>query len=503
MPVRLGELNEQTRWVLGRAEAPEPAFLAHVFLRVRDVMRERFPLATDSEAVRHVGRLMAREDEDVVPIVDDSGVLAGVMTERALARRYIRETRRASRLDAPTWVSAIVEVLEGELVAGEDCQVAGRVWVMAMDVDSLPTELTSGDVLVVGNREDAQRRAVELGAGLLVTSDHVVPAADILAAATEHGIPVVSSPLDSYVTSRMITLSAPCRALMDSDPLTVRLDDLVSEVAEEVKDIHYRAAVAVDGSGRPLGLVTRSDLVSPAPRRVLLVDHAEAAQSVPGVEQAEIVEILDHHHVGSIETTVPVQATFDPVGSTATLVIERFRMNGMEPSRPTAILLLGAVLSDTVILSSPTTTERDHAVVEYLERVLALNATEFGRAMFESTSDFSRVAADDIVGRDAKEYDVGAGATLCIAQVETVGESLADRRDELLAAMARRRERNEYLLYALMVTDILAKGSQLYVSGETGPLEHAFGKPVHDGVIELPGVMSRKKQVAPKVLAAY
>jgi manganese-dependent inorganic pyrophosphatase len=503
LPVRLGEVNEQTRWVLGRAEVPEPAFLPHVFLRVRDVMREQFPLATDYEAVRHVGRLMARDDTDLVPIVDDGGLLAGVMTERALARRYIRESRRASQLDAPTWVSAIVEVLEGELVAGDDCQVSGRVWVMAMDVANLPSELSNGDVLVVGDREDAQRRAVELGAGLLVTSNQVVPAPDILTLASERGVPVVSSPLDSYVTSRMITLSAPCRALMDSEPLTVRLDDLVSEVAEEVKDIHYRAAIAVDGDGRPLGLVTRSDLVSPAPRRVLLVDHAEAAQSVPGVDQAEIVEILDHHHIGSIETTVPVQATFDPVGSTATLVIERFRVNGMEPSRPTATLLLGAVLSDTVILSSPTTTERDRAVVEYLERVLALDADAFGREMFESTSDFSEVPAEDIVARDAKEYDARGGATLCIAQVETVGESLADRRDDLLAAMAARRERNEYLLYALMVTDILAKGSELYVSGETGPLEHAFGKPVHDGVIDLPGVMSRKKQVAPKVLAAY
>src|SRR5690349_13411600 len=404
VPVRLGEINDQTRWVLERAGAAEPAFLPHVFLRVRDVMREEFPLATDNEAVRHVGRLMARENTDLVPIVDEGGLLAGVMTERALARRYIRESRRASQLDAPTWVSAIIEVLEGELVAGEDSQVAGRVWVMAMDVSNLPEELAPGDVMVVGDREDAQRKAVELGAGLLVTSNSVAPAPDILALASERGIPVVSSPLDSYVTSRMITLSAPCRALMDAEPLTVRLDDLVSDVAEHVKDIHYRAAVAVDGDGRPLGLVTRSDLVSPAPRRVLLVDHAEAAQSVPGVEQAEIVEILDHHHIGSIETTVPVQATFDPVGSTATLVVERFRQNGMEPSRSTATVLLGAILSDTVILNSPTATDRDRAAVDYLEKVLRLDATDFGREMFESTSDLSRVNAEEIVSRDAKVY---------------------------------------------------------------------------------------------------
>ena len=191
----------------------------------------------------------------------------------------------------------------------------------------------------------------------------------------------------------MITLSAPCRALIDPEPLTVRPDDLLSDVADEVKEVHYRAAVAVDGRRHPIGLVTRTDLVNPRPRRVLLVDHAEQAQSVPGVEQAEIVEILDHHHIGSIETTVPVRATFDPVGSTATLVIERFRQNGMEPTRSTAILLLGAILSDTVILNSPTTTERDRTVVEYLERVLALDALELGREMFEATSDLAGVSA--------------------------------------------------------------------------------------------------------------
>ena len=248
--------------------------------------------------------------------------------------------------------------------------------------------------------------------------------------------------------------------------------------------------------------MTRTDLLNPRPRRVLLVDHAEQAQSVPGVEQAEIVEILDHHHIGSIETTVPVRATFDPVGSTATLVIERFRQNGMEPSRSTATLLLCAILSDTVILNSPTTTERDRAAVEYLQRVLALDAMALGREMFEATSDLAGVSADAIVTRDAKEYEVSGGHTIAIAQVETVGQGLDDRRDELLAAIDEARERRGYALFALMVTDILAKDTELYVAGDAGPLELAFGAEAQDGVIALPGVMSRKKQVAPKVLAA-
>jgi manganese-dependent inorganic pyrophosphatase len=501
---RLGDLNAQTRWVLDRSGAPEPELLPHVLLRVRDVMVEGFPTVSHREPIRQVGLRMAREELELMPIVHDDGALAGVMTERTLARRYIRETREVTSLaDAAANVRAIVEQLDGELVTGDEgLELGGRVWVLAMDVGSLPDAIGAGDVVVVGNRDDAQRRAIELGVTLLVTSNGTRPAADVLALASERGTTVVSSPWDSYVTSRMVTLSAPCRALMDPEPLTVRPDDLVADIAPQISNVDYRAAVAVDGAQRPVGVVTHSELISPDPRRVLLVDHAEQAQSVVGVEHAEIVEILDHHHIGSIETTVPVRALFDPVGSTATLVVERFRTNGMEPTRSTAITLLGAVLSDTVILNSPTTTERDHAAVEYLERVLALDATQFGREMFESTSDVSEVDAEAIVTRDAKEYAVGEGQTLVIAQIETVGDTVLERRDELLDELAELREARGHALYALMVTDIMAKGTKMLVAGDHAALERVFGRPVVDGTIDLPGVMSRKKQVAPKLLAA-
>jgi manganese-dependent inorganic pyrophosphatase len=503
VPVRLGECNDQTRWVLERSGAEEPPLLPHVMLRVRDVMRERFPHAEHTVPVREVGLIMARDEVDLVPVVDDGGELAGVMTERQLARRYVRESREASRLDAPTAVGAIAGVLEGDLLAGEaEREVTGRVWVLAMATESLPLGFSAGDVVVVGDRPDAQRIAIEVGVALLVTSNGTRPSDDMLELARERGTAVVVSPLDSYVTSRMITLSAPCRALMDREPLAVRPDDLVTDVSEMIQEVDYRAAVVVDSGGQPVGLVTRSDLINPPPRRVLLVDHAEEAQSVTGVEQAEIVEILDHHHIGSIETRVPVRATFDPVGSTATLVIERFRQNGMEPSKPAATMLLGAILSDTVILNSPTTTERDRAVIAYLEQVLAVDAEAFGREMFERTSNLSSVPVEEIVGRDAKEYEAG-GHTLKIAQVETVGEDLHDREEDVLKALDEVRQREGHAVVALMVTDIIAKGTRLYLSGaDRFGVARVFGPEADDGVVDLPGVMSRKKQVAPKLLTA-
>ncbi|HSC04840.1 MAG TPA: putative manganese-dependent inorganic diphosphatase [Solirubrobacteraceae bacterium] len=501
VPVRLGECNAQTRWLLERSGAPQPRFLPHVMVRACDVMTSSFPITRVQDPIRQAGIEMARSGLELVPVVDDDGALVGVLTERALARRFIRETREASTLeDAPTRVAAIVEVLGARLLTGEDKPLSGRVWVHSMD----PTRsgASPGDVVVVGNRSDAQRLALERGAQLLVLSNDSEPPDEILALAHERGAAVIVSPLDSYVSGRMITLAAPCGALMEREPLTATSEFLVDEISEQIKESHYGAAVVIDPQRRPVGLVTRSDLVSPPRRRVLLVDHAEQAQSVSGVEQAEIVEILDHHHVGSIETRIPVTATFDPVGSTATLVVERFRQSGMEPSPPTAMMLLGAVMSDTIILNSATTTDRDRQVVDYLQRVLALDGAEYGREMFEATSDVSEVSAEEIINRDAKQYHASSGHQICIAQIEVVGKSLLDRSQELVEAMRKARESRDLQLYALMVTDVLTKGTDLLVAGDVNGVARAFGRNAHDSQIELPGVMSRKKEVAPQLLAA-
>ena len=500
--VRLGSVNAQTEWLLERSGAPLPRHLPHAYLRVRDIMRTEFPIAQRGDPVRSVGLLMASEGMDLVPVVDDDGVLTGLLTERGLARRYVRESREASRLDVPTPVGSIVEVLEGELHAGDpDVELEGRVWVQAMH-STASSKVQPGDVVVIGDRPEATVNAIERGIALLVLSNSTQPTDEVLKLAADHGTCVVTSPLDSYVTSRMVTLSEPCRALAEADPLTVGKDDLVRDIADQIKDVHYRAVVAVDHDGKPVGVVTRSDLVNPEPRRVLLVDHGERAQSVPGIEEAEIVEILDHHHIGSIETKQPVTAIFDPVGSTSTLVVERFRQADREPKEPTALVLLGAIVSDTVLLTSPTTTERDRIATDYLEELLSLDAQEFGREMFEDSSDVADVPAADLVRRDLKEYELDNGKTLSIAQIETVGRAVFERGEELRAAAEKRRKRHDDVMFAVMLTDILAQHTRLLVAGNEGIAERAFGESVVDGAIELPGVMSRKKQVAPELLAA-
>jgi manganese-dependent inorganic pyrophosphatase len=501
-PARLGEVNTQTEWALKRSGAESPKLLPHIMLRVKDVMHRDLLTAHRDDPLRNVGLAMSRRNFGQVPILDDDGSLIGLVTERDLARMYIRESRGASTFaDSPVYVGAMVEVLEGELLVGEeDRQYSGNLWVISMSVESMGQSMQPGDVVVIGDRPKSQRRAIDLGAGVLVVSNGVRPEKEVLEMAREMGTTVILSPLDSYVTSRLIQLSVPCWEVMSENPLTVDPDDLITEITESVMEVHYRAAIAVDHNNVPLGVVSRTDLLNPQPRRVLLVDHAETGQSVKGVEKAQVVEILDHHHIGDIETTTPIPAVFDPVGSTATLIVERFKASGLRPEESTATMLLAAVLSDTVVLNSPTTTERDREVVRYLEEILDVDAEAFGMEMFEASSDVSDVSAEEIVNRDAKEYRTTSGK-MSVSQVETVGTGLLERKDELLDALEDLRARNGYIFSALMVTDIIEGGTELLCAGDCAPVERAFDERTEDGVIDLPGVMSRKKQVAPRLLA--
>jgi manganese-dependent inorganic pyrophosphatase len=495
---RLGEVNAQTGWALKKSGAEKPDLLEHIMLRVKDVMAGDVAVARKNDPLRNVGLTMARRNISQLPIVEDDGSLTGIITERNLARMYVRESRGASTFaESPVSVGAMAEVLEGELLVGEeDRESSGQLWVISMSVGSMGQSMEPGDIVVIGDRPKGQRRAIELGAGVLVVSNGVRPEDEVLKVASERGTAVLLSPLDSYVTSRLIQLSVPCWEVMSENPLTVRPDDLVTEITEQVMEVHYRAAIAVDEKRVPIGVVTRTDLLNPRPRRVLLVDHAEIGQSVAGVEKAEIVEILDHHHIGDIETTSPIPATFDPVGSTATLIVERFKVSGLKPEESTARMLLAALLSDTVILNSPTTTDRDREVARYLEEMLDLDANAF-----EASSDVSSLSAEEIVGRDAKEYGTSSGNKVSVSQVEIVGTGLLERKDELIDALEDLKGENGYLFSALMVTDIIEGGTQLLCVGDCSYVHQAFDSQAQNGVIDLPGVMSRKKQVAPLLLS--
>ena len=405
--------------------------------------------------------------------------LIGVMTERALARRYVRESRKVSSLvDAPTTIEAIVEVLDAELVVGGEGTVEGRVWVHSIDPERSESQISAGDVVVVGDRDRraaavarARRRAARSSATATdpPTRSSTSPASS--------GAAVAVSPLDSYVSSRMVTLAAPCGAMADAEPLTVGLDDLVSDISEQVKDVHYRAAVAVDETGKPIGLVTRSDLVSPTPRRVILVDHAEAApersRRRAGRDRRDPrppPHRLDRDARAGHRDLRP--GRLDRDAGRRALPRQRLRAGRVRRRR-----CCSARSSPTPCCSTrrrrPSATAPSSSTSS---RCSTSTRIAFGREMFEATSDVSDLSAAEIVTPRRQGVRARAAARRSRSpRSRRSATKVLERQDELAEAIKEVRERNGYALAALMVTDILERGTYLLASGDEAAIERAFG----------------------------
>lgn len=288
--------------------------------------------------------------------------------------------------------------------------------------------------------------------------------------------------------------------VMERDVLTLREDDVLGKAVEDLMDSALREAVVLDDEGRCIGIVTRSDVATRPARKVVLVDHNETRQAAPGIEEAEIVEVVDHHRIGDVSTMMPIRFTNMPVGSTAGIVCNLARNEGISIPKPIAAALLSACLTDTVILKSPTATPFDRDQIEYLAGILGVDFTEFGLEIFKCRSGEADMPIEKLVAADAKEFQLG-DATCLIAQRETVNlQAVLDREEEIRAYLRKLVADNGYEFALLLATDIIAEGSQFISEGNKKIVERAFGISCADGSTWIPGILSRKKQVAPRIL---
>jgi manganese-dependent inorganic pyrophosphatase len=275
---------------------------------------------------------------------------------------------------------------------------------------------------------------------------------------------------------------------------------LLTEAAEDLFASPQREAPVLDSAGGLVGLLTRTNVARAARRKVILVDHNEVAQSADGVEEASVIEIVDHHRVGDIQTMLPITFLGNPVGATATIVAQRYRELDVDPPTGIAGLLLSAVLTDTVLLKSPTTTDSDRETVEWLAAIVGVDHVEFAMEMFRARASSEPFSAEGAVMRDLKEYRIRDGV-VAIGQVETVdADEVLGHRDEIVACMEALARARGYETLALMVTDVVREGSELIVSGRRRPLEKAFGVSFESGSVWFDGMLSRKKQLAPRLL---
>lgn len=503
VPARLGPVPTETQWAFRRFGLELPEEVQHVHTRVRDVMTSGVSTVAPSASMLEAGRLMREKGVRALPVVSEEGAVVGLLSQRLLAERYLDETQIAGFAEMPVSVARLVRVLDGELLAGDTATlVSGNVLIGASEPETVVARVAPGDVLIVGDRVRTQPMALDAGVACLVVTGGSAPAAGVVEIARRRGIALISTQRDTYSSARLVSLAQAVGDLMETDALRVGPDMLLAEAAEDLLASVHRESIVVDDAGRCEGILTRTDIARGIRRRVVLVDHNEASQSAPGIEDASVIEIVDHHRVGDIQTSGPILFLNLPVGSTATIVATRYQTLGVEVPPAIAGILLGAVLTDTVLLKSPTTTDLDRETASWLAGIAQVDATELGMELFRSRTEGEVFSAEKVVRTDVKEYRAG-DVFAAIAQYEAVDLApVMDHAVEIKAVMEALREQRGYDLVLLMATDIVREGSEILAVGKTRLAERALGVSLDGASAWMPGVLSRKKQIASRLVEA-
>jgi manganese-dependent inorganic pyrophosphatase len=507
---RAGVLNRQTEFILDQLGVAPPEHLADVYPRVRDIL-EGEPIVVNGEVpLVQALELMRRRDIRMLPVVDAERRASGALILKRLTEQVFLADEGGGIRRVLTSPVSIQACLNARPICMFDAEREEELdlYVGAMAPDTFRRHLAAAGparaVVLTGDRADIQRDAIAQGVRLLVVTGGLPVDEGVVAAARAAGVSILGSPRDTAASALLARLSTPVRHLVDPGIPTVSLDDRVAEIRPLLLRGSAPGLLALDHAGRVAGVVTKSNLLRPAKLKLILVDHNELAQAVPGADQVEILEVLDHHRLGNFHTDAPIRFVNQPLGSTCSIVATLYRQAGLDPDRPTAALLLAGLLSDTVLLKSPTTTELDRELAVWLGELAELEPDGFGRKIFEASSALDAYpSVTALLTADFKEYESG-GKRFGIGQVEVVTfEEFHGRRGALaegLAALCRERELH---LAALLVTDIVAQNSLLLVQGD-GELLALIAYPrLASDLFELKGVLSRKKQLVPHLLRAF
>ena len=497
--VHLGTISDETNRMLERFHFQPPRFIQNVRTQVRDLDFDRPPCLDASVTMDRAWKLMREQKISAIPVVNEDGTLYGMLSAGDIAT-FSLNTVGNPRVDSIPLFN-LLSVIEGRVMGdGGDMvdSVSGSVSI-ALPQNCENLLFDSGDGIVLcGSQPDMIRRALDKQVACLILCQTDVDPEWIKDAGKTC---VISTPLDASRVHRLIYQATPIdRPCATKGLISFHLDDYIDDVREVVLKSRYRCYPVLDEEQKVVGTLSRYHLLRPRRKRVVLVDHNERAQAVPGLDQAEILEIIDHHRLADIQTSQPIRVRNEPVGSTATIIAGMYQEHGVTPSPHMAGLMAAAILSDTVMFKSPTCTKRDIAMAERMARIGGVNIKELGRQLFSTAGGKS---VEELVSSDFKEFHIGeqnlgVGQVTCLDSME-----MLERKDEFLDVMRRLQEEHHYNMVILMLTDVLLEGTQLLYVGSDEAIRNAFSAEPKDNALFLPGVMSRKKQVIPMLSALW
>jgi len=501
-PSRAGKINEETRFVLEKFGVPVPNEVESLAANVSDLELKRPISIRTNDSVQALVRLMRETGVRTVPVVDETGRLAGIAGLKDVASHYMESVGFSDLSRAPIDLNILVQTLEGRVVSNTKKVefLTGKVYIAAMQKGTILNKVSPGDVVIIGDQHDIQVELIQAGCGTLIVVDGMPVGGDVIRAAEAHGTLLLSSPHTAFATVELMTMSEPVEAIMDAESPTVSLYTPISDLRKRIVESEYRSAVVTDSENRVIGFVTRTDLLSPVRKRAILVDHNEVSQAVDNIEDAEIIEIIDHHRVGDISTVAPIYVYNDPVGSTCTVVAGMMFLHQVNIPSEIAGLLLSGILSDTLLLTLSTTTQRDRDAAERLAQQAGIAIQEYGKELLQASINIQGKTASELIGADFKEFLIG-GKKLGVSQMMVLNcEDIDLREEELLEELGRIRETGGYDLAALLVTNPLtSREERILLKGETWIVEKAFNVKVEKDTCILPDVLSRKRDFIPAI----
>ena len=508
-PRRAGKMNQETEFVLKKFGVTPPRMCTDVNPKIRDVDYREMPGIPGSTSLRRAWKIMRDQQIDTLSITSADNELEGIITVKDLATANMDVFDTAVLAKSRTSYKNILETLNGTMVVGDADAVCttGHIKIGTATPELLESSVEKGDIVILSNRYESQLCAIEKEASLLIICNGAKVGRTIQRIADETGVAIMTTPVDTYAAGKLISQCAPISYYMTRDDiLKFTLVTPVADVLRVMAKVRHRYFPILDEDGKYCGMVSRRNVIALRKRRIILVDHNEATQAVEGFDQAEILEIIDHHRIGSLETSGPVYFRNQPVGCTATIITQMYDENGVEIPAQTAGLLLAAILSDTLVFRSPTCTPVDVAAAKRLAQIAGVDIDEFSTEMFEAGEKLDGKTPEEVFLQDFKvfmcgdiRFGVAQGSYMTRKNLQAAQALLQPYLEEA------RNKQNVEDLYMLL-TDVPKEESVVICTGRYAAevLSNGFeSRPAADGSWTLPGVVSRKKQFIPAMMSAY
>ena len=498
---RLGQISDETQTVLDRFGFQPPKLLNNVRTQVRDLDYDTPATLSAAATISRAWRTMQKDKISAIPVANEDGTLFGMLSAGDVANYDMSSVRNHKVGEIPVY--NLLSVLEGKILnqGGEMRDVISGEVTIALPASRENLVFSDpGSIVVCGDQPDMIRRALEIGVSCIIVCQAEVDP-ELLAMQTDTCI--ISTAYDAYRAVRLIYHAMPISSICkNKDLVCFHLDDYIDDVQNTVLESRFRAYPILDEEERVVGTLSRYHLLRPRRKQVILMDHNEKAQSVPGLDQAEILEIIDHHRLADIQTKNPITVRNEPVGSTTTIVAGMYQDKGLMPTAKMAGLMAAAIVSDTVMFKSPTCTQRDIDVANRMARIANISLQALGQVIFSASGGGAK-SAEEIFRTDYKEFHI-AGHNLAVSQVTCMdSDQLLQRKGEFLQLMSSLQKKQGFDMVILMITDVLLEGTQLLFVGDRDSIRQAFNVEDAEDVVFLPKVMSRKKQVIPMLSALW